>query len=82
MFTSWTALPLITNLLLDECTPLPDAPASYEDVPVSPEKEAWILKQANLWENSVSNGADLIVVSNEPSWVLSQSIPWVEFSGI
>ena len=40
----------ITNLLLDECTPLPDAPASYEDVPVSSEKEAWILKQANLWE--------------------------------
>jgi adenosylcobinamide kinase/adenosylcobinamide-phosphate guanylyltransferase len=65
----------ITNLILDECTPLPDAPASYEDVPVSSEKEAWILKQANLLGDSVSNGADLIVVSNETGLGLVPEYP-------
>ena len=55
----------LTNLLLDQCPPFQDVPAPSENVPVSSKKEAWILEQAHLLGVSVSNGADLIMVSNE-----------------
>ncbi|HOL68141.1 MAG TPA: bifunctional adenosylcobinamide kinase/adenosylcobinamide-phosphate guanylyltransferase, partial [bacterium] len=55
----------LTNLLLDQCPPFQDVPAPSENVPVSSKKEAWILEQAHLLGDSVSNGADLIMVSNE-----------------
>ncbi len=55
----------VTNLLLDQCPPFQDVPASWEDVPVSPKKEAWILEQAHLLGDSVNNGADLIIVASE-----------------
>lgn len=65
----------ITNLLLDESSPFPDVPASYEDVPVSSKKEAWILEQAHLLGESVSNGADLIIVANETGLGLVPEYP-------